>query len=254
MNASALRALLTAVAEGQRSPDDALATLTDPASGYVDLGFAKVDVDRARRRGIPEVIYAPGKTAEHIARIAATLHGEGQRVLATRIEPEIAAAVRDALPGLPLVHDAEARCIYLDADEDPEDHGRGTILVVAAGTSDRPVAAEAALVARLCGNRVETLHDVGVAGLHRLLAHLDTLRAANVVIVVAGMEGALPSVVAGLVDRPVVGVPTSVGYGANFGGISALLGMLNGCAAGLTVVNIDNGFGAAYAATLMNRR
>lgn len=253
MNASALRALLAAVAEGQRTPDDALATLTDPASGYVDLGFAKVDVDRARRRGIPEVIYAPGKTAEHIARIAATLHGEGQRVLATRIEPEIAAAVRAALPGLPLVHDAEARCLYLDTDP-PPDHGRGTILVVAAGTSDRPVAAEAALVARLCGNRVETLHDVGVAGLHRLLAHLDTLRRANVVIVVAGMEGALPSVVAGLVDRPVVGVPTSVGYGANFGGISALLGMLNGCAAGLTVVNIDNGFGAAYAATLMNRR
>lgn len=253
MNADALRALLNAVATGKQSPEDALSTLQDPRAGYVDLGFARVDLDRARRRGIPEVIFGPGKTADHIARIARTLFDAGQQVLATRVPPPIAAAVVAALADLPVVHDAEAGCLYVQTAW-PEDRGVGTVLVVSAGTSDRPVAAEAALVARLCGNRVETLDDVGVAGLHRLLASVDRLRAAQVLIVVAGMEGALPSVVAGLVDRPVIGVPTSVGYGANFGGVSALLGMLNGCAGGLTVVNIDNGFGAAYAATLINRR
>ncbi|MCB9528033.1 MAG: nickel pincer cofactor biosynthesis protein LarB [Myxococcales bacterium] len=253
MSPDALRALLTAVAAGQRTPDEALATLQDPRAGYVDLGFARVDLDRARRRGIPEVIFSPGKTPEHIAHIARALFDAGQRVLATRLAPDAAATITRALDDLPVVYDAEARCLYIQTAE-PEDQGQGTVLVVSAGTSDRPVAAEAALVARLCGNTVETLADVGVAGLHRLLAEVDRLRAASVVIVVAGMEGALPSVVTGLVDRPVIGVPTSVGYGASFGGVSALLGMLNSCASGLTVVNIDNGFGAAYAATLINRR
>jgi len=199
------------------------------------------------------VIFGPGKTADQIARIGRTLAERDQRVLVTRVEPEIAAAVLAEWHDLPAHHDPEARCLYVQ-HKPPADRGIGTVLVVSAGTSDRPVAREAALVAELCGNRVDSLHDVGVAGLHRLLAHLDRLRAAHVVIVVAGMEGALPSVVAGLVDRPVIGVPTSVGYGANLSGMTALLGMINGCAAGLTVVNIDNGFGAAYAASLINRR
>lgn len=245
-----LKALLHAVAAGQTSPEEAEARLAEARRGFVDLDFAKVDVDRARRRGIPEVVFGPGKTPAQIAGIARTLYGRGQRVLVTRLEsPE---PVLARLADLPVDYDPEDRCLVIQ-DEPPAITGQGTILVVAAGTSDRPVAAEAAKVAALCGNRVETLHDVGVAGLHRLLAHVDRLRAAAVVIVVAGMEGALPSVVAGLVERPVIGVPTSVGYGANMGGMTALLSMVNSCAAGLTVVNIDNGFGAAYAATLMNR-
>lgn len=253
MNDPSLRALLDAVAAGETRPEAAFAALSELRRGFVDLDFAKVDVDRVRRRGIPEVVFGPGKSAAHIADIARTLYARGQRVLVTRVEPAVAAAALEALAELPGTYDPESRCLVVQ-DAPPEVSGLGTVLVIAAGTSDRPVAAEAARVAALCGNRVETLHDVGVAGLHRLLAHVDRLRAASVLIVVAGMEGALPSVVTGLVDRPVIGVPTSVGYGANLGGMTALLGMVNSCAAGLTVVNIDNGFGAAYAATLMNRR
>ena len=248
MKSEALQALLEEVAAGRVAPDAA----ADALRGFVDLGYANVDIDRARRRGLPEVMLGEGKTAAQITGIARALYERGQRVLATRVSASAGADDARALADLPVTYDAEARCVYVQ-DGPPEVRGRGTVMVVAAGTSDRPVAAEAVLTARLCGNHVEALHDVGVAGLHRLLAHVEALREASVLIVVAGLEGALPSVVAGLVARPVVAVPTSVGYGASFGGVTALLGMLTSCAAGVTVVNIDNGFGAAYAATLMNR-
>ena len=243
-----LKALLEGVAAGQVTAEAA----ADALRGFVDLGFARVDIDRARRRGLPEVVLGEGKTAQQIIGIARALYGKGQRVFVTRVLADAGAEIARGLGDLPVTYDADARALYVQ-DAEPEDLGRGTVLVVSAGTADRPVAAEAALTARLCGNAVETLHDVGVAGLHRILANLEQLRSAAVVIVVAGLEGALPSVVAGLVSRPVVAVPTSVGYGASFDGLAALLGMLNACAAGVTVVNIDNGFGAAYAATLMNR-
>ncbi len=217
---------------------------------FVDLPHARVDTHRALRHGLPEVIYGPGKTATQIVAIARALRESGQSVLATRVEPSIAREVREAIPEAE--YDEIARLLQIGPAETPE-RGGGTILVVAAGTSDVPVAMEAAGVARRFGNRVETLIDVGVAGLHRLFASSEQLRAARVVIAVAGMEGALPSVVGGLVDRPVIAVPTSVGYGAAFGGITALLGMLTSCASNVTVVNIDNGFGAAYVATLINR-
>lgn len=242
---SRLEALLREVAAG-RSVASALAELT----GVEALGFAQVDLDRARRRGIPEVIFGQGKSAAEIARISNALRANDQRVLATRVDAAVAAEVRLALEDA--AYDPLARVLWAPA-EPPPPTGRGTVLVVSAGTTDAPVAAEAACTARLLGNTVERLSDVGVAGLHRLLQQLDRLRAASVLIVCAGMEGALPSVVAGLVECPVVAVPTSVGYGASFGGLAALLGMLNSCSAGVTVVNIDNGFGAAYAATLMNR-
>ena len=248
MNQAALRALLDAVANGDRTVDEAV----DAVRGFADLGFARVDVDRARRRGLPEVVYGAGKTAAQIASILETLYQNGQRGLATRVEHATAGQVMAALDGLPATYSPEARCVYVQSTP-PEVVGLGTILVGSAGTSDQPVAAEAALVAEFCGNAVERLDDVGVAGLHRLLANVDRLRAANIVVVCAGMEGALPSVVAGLVDRPVIAVPTSVGYGAAMGGLTALMGMLTSCSSGVTVVNIDNGFGAAYAATLMNR-
>ncbi len=249
MNQEALRALLVAVSQGERTVDDAL----DAVRGFADLGFARVDLDRAQRRGLPEVVYGAGKTAEQIASILRTLFVSGQRALATRVDAETAEKVMEALTDLPANYDAQARCLYVQSTP-PEIVGQGTILVVSAGTSDQPVAAEAACVASLCGNAVERLDDVGVAGLHRLLAHLDRLRSANIVVVCAGMEGALPSVVSGLVDRPVIAVPTSVGYGVAMGGLTALMGMLTSCSSGVTVVNIDNGFGAAYAATLMNRK
>lgn len=251
MTREELLRVLETVASGDRRPTEAMDALE--RAGFVDLGFATVDVDRARRRGLPEVIFGEGKSPEQIAGIARALFEDGQRVLATRVGGDDAAAALAELKDLPAHYDAEARCLYIE-DVPAEATGVGTVLVVSAGTSDRFVAAEAALTARLCGNAVERLTDVGVAGLHRLLAHRDTLQTASVLIVCAGMEGALPSVVAGLVARPVIAVPTSVGYGASFGGVSALLGMLNACASGVTVVNIDNGFGAAYAASLMNRR
>ena len=217
-----------------------------------DLGYARVDLDRKRRRGTPEVVFGQGKTNEQIAGILNTLWGHGQTAMVTRVAADDAKVVMESCSELPLVYDRDARCLYTEFAV--EDVGLGTILVVTAGTSDLPVAAEAIVTARLSGNRVETLTDVGVAGLHRLLNHLDLLRSANVIIVCAGMEGALPSVVAGLVSRPVIAVPTSVGYGASFEGLTALLSMINSCAAGVTVVNIDNGFGAGYAASMINRR
>jgi len=243
-----LRSLLERVRAGELAPDDAVAALSHLP--FVETAHARVDTHRALRHGLPEVIYAPGKTAGQIVEIARALEAAGQSVLATRLDPGTARDVVAALPGAD--YDPVARLLWLGPAEVPA-RGRGPICVVAAGTSDLPVAAEAAGVARRFGNAVTALHDVGVAGLHRLLASSATLREARVVIAVAGMEGALPSVVGGLVDRPVIAVPTSVGYGASFGGVAALLGMLTSCASNVTVVNIDNGFGAAYVATLINR-
>lgn len=248
MERESLRELLERVRRGALDVDAALARLG--SLPFVDVPHARVDTHRALRHGLPEVIYGPGKTAEQIVAIARTLRDAGQPVLATRIDAAVAADVRTALPD---AHwDPVSRLLWLGPDE-TSPSGLGTILVVAAGTSDVPVAMEAAGVARRFGNRVDVLVDVGVAGLHRLLAESERLRSARVVIAVAGMEGALPSVVGGMVDRPVIAVPTSVGYGASFGGVSALLGMLTSCASNVSVVNIDNGFGAAYVATLINR-
>ncbi len=210
---------------------------------------ARVDTHRALRQGLPEVVYAPGKSADQISAIAAALRDAGQDLLVTRVDPELARALRLAIDGA--VYDERARLLWLGPEQVPV-VGRGTIAVVCAGTADVPVAAEALGVARRFGNQVEALFDVGVAGLHRLLASSEVLRSARVLVVVAGMEGALPSVVGGLVDRPVIAVPTSVGYGASFGGLAALFAMLNSCGSGLTVVNIDNGFGAGYAASQIN--
>ncbi|HEY6007988.1 MAG TPA: nickel pincer cofactor biosynthesis protein LarB [Geobacteraceae bacterium] len=248
MESNELRKLLEALQGGGLDIDAALERLAHLP--FEDLGQATVDHHRALRTGFPEVIFGQGKSIAQIERIMIALLDKGNNVLATRVDAEKALALQHAFPAA-RYHD-EARCLTIE-QQPPEIRGRGTILVVSAGTSDIPVAAEAALTARLMGNRVEELYDVGVAGIHRLLARRHLLHAATVIIVVAGMEGALPSVVAGLVGRPVIGVPTSVGYGASFGGISALLGMLNSCAAGVTVVNIDNGFGAGMAASLMNR-
>ena len=215
-----------------------------------DLGFARVDLDRERRTGDPEVVYAAGKTPDQVVEILTRLHAAhpSRAVLATRVSVEAAAAVSLALPEA--VHDEEARAVTLGPLPAPQ----GRVCVVAAGTSDGPVAAEAALACRVHGAGVEQITDVGVAGLHRLLAVRDRLDAADSLIVVAGMEGALPSVVGGLVGVPLIAVPTSVGYGASFGGLAALLAMLNSCAPGVTVVNIDNGYGAGVAAARIARR
>jgi NCAIR mutase (PurE)-related protein len=243
-----IRALLEGVQRGDLSVEAAVKQLA--RLPFVDTASARIDTHRALRQGIPEVVFGPGKTPAQIAEIVEALHASGQDVLVTRVDAAAAAEVQRRLPGGR--YDELAR-ILVYGREEVELIGRGTITVVCAGTADLPVASEAALVARRFGNRVELLCDVGVAGLHRLLASLDVLRAARVLIVVAGMEGALPSVVAGMVDKPVIAVPTSVGYGVAFGGLAALLGMLTSCASNVTVVNIDNGFGAAHAATLINR-
>jgi NCAIR mutase (PurE)-related protein len=248
MNRDRVRALLHAVRQGELDPDQALESLS--RLPFVDVPDARVDTHRALRHGLPEVVYAPGKTAGQIAAIARTLREAGQDVLVTRVEPGLAAELGAELAGAG--YDERARLLWLGQDPVPV-VGKGTIAVVCAGTADVPVAAEAVGTARRFGNRVESLFDVGVAGLHRLLASSEALRSARVLVVVAGMEGALPSVVGGLVDKPVIAVPTSVGYGASFGGVTALLGMLTSCASNVSVVNIDNGFGAAYVATLINR-
>jgi NCAIR mutase (PurE)-related protein len=215
-----------------------------------DLGFAKVDLHRAVRRGFPEVVYGAGKTLEQIVAIVTRLMRAQQTVLVTRVGPEVYEAVAEIAPKAEF-HEA-ARAVVVRAGK--RKPGRAGVVVIAAGTADLPAAEEAALTAELMGNRVERIHDVGVAGIHRLTPHRETLLKARVIIVVAGMEGALPSVIAGLTDCPVIGVPTSTGYGAGGEGEAALLAMLNSCAAGLTVVNIDNGFGAGYAAALINRK
>lgn len=250
MNRQQLRALLDDVRSGALAPEAAQERLFQVLSQkpYEDLGFARVDHQRNIRQGFPEVIFGQGKTAPQIAGIAARIAGVGQALLVTRTTPEAYQAVRAELPEA--VYHELARCITLESPATPR--GRGTILVAAAGTADLPVAEEAAVTAEVMGNTVDRLYDVGVAGLHRLLAEHGRLIAARVIIVVAGMEGALPSVIGGLVDVPVVGVPTSVGYGASFGGLTALLAMLNSCATGISVVNIDNGFGAAAIASAIN--
>ncbi|PWU17821.1 MAG: 1-(5-phosphoribosyl)-5-amino-4-imidazole-carboxylate carboxylase [Verrucomicrobia bacterium] len=218
------------------------------AAPVADLGFAQVDTHRALRRGFPEVIFGAGKTPEQVVKIAAKLFDREGRVLVTRVSPEQARALRRRFSRA--VHHPMARCVTIERKPLPK--RPGTIAVVCAGTSDLPFAEEAAVTAEVMGNRVERIADVGVAGVHRLLGRLQTIQSANVIIVVAGMEGALPSVVAGLVSKPVIAVPTSIGYGASFGGLAPLLAMLNSCASGVTVVNIDNGFGAAYAASQIN--
>lgn len=248
MQKSALRALLEAVKQGQVPVERALEDLRDLP--FADLGFAQVDHHRALRVGLPEVIFGMGKTSEHIVGIAKEMRDKGHSALITRIDADKASALERALPGIEI--DLVARTAFLRTAE-VEVRGQGPICIITAGTSDIPVAAEAAVTARAFGNEVVELHDVGVAGLHRLLARREVMYRANVLIVVAGMEGALASVIGGLVARPVIAVPTSVGYGASFGGVAALLSMLNSCASGVTVVNIDNGFGAAYSATLINR-
>jgi NCAIR mutase (PurE)-related protein len=248
MEREALRALLEQVRRGDLEPDAALARLAQLP--FVETPNARVDTHRALRLGLPEVVLGTGKTAEQIAEIAGALRAAGQSVLATRVSAEVAAALAPRLPEAE--YDPEARLLWLGPAEVPV-VGKGAIAIVTAGTADLPVAREAIGVARRFGNKVETVFDVGVAGLHRLLAALPVLREARVVIAVAGMEGALPSVVGGLVDRPVIAVPTSVGYGVSAGGYAALLGMLASCASNVSVVNIDNGFGAAYVATLVNR-
>jgi NCAIR mutase (PurE)-related protein len=248
MTPERLRALLTRVAAGELDADAALEELRHLP--FQDLGFAKVDHHRGLRSGVPEVIFAPGKTPEQIAAVARALLDSGQSVLVTRLAADAAATVCADLPML--TYEPGPRLAYWRRPDLPA-VGAGVIVVAAAGTADLPVAEEAAMTAELIGHRVDRVYDVGVAGIHRLFANHDRLRAARVLIVVAGMEGALPSVVGGLVDRPLIAVPTSIGYGASFGGLAALLAMLNSCAAGVTVVNIDNGFGAGVAATLINR-
>jgi NCAIR mutase (PurE)-related protein len=242
---NALRQLLEAVSAGRVGVEDAVARLrTLP---YENLGFARIDHHRALRGGAPEAIFCQGKSAAQVVAIAARLAARHPNVLATRAGDEIATAV--AASGLLCRYHPEARLLVVR----PEPvEGAGLVVVAAAGTADLPVAEEAALVGEALGNRVERVYDCGVAGLHRLLDHVSLLTEANAVVAVAGMEGALPSVIAGLIDRPVIAVPTSVGYGTSFNGLAALLAMLNSCAAGVSVVNIDNGFGAAHQASQIN--
>lgn len=245
MDRKQTRALLQQVAEGSVAPDEALGQLQQ--APFEDLGYAKVDHQRGLRQGVSEVIYGEGKTVDHIRGICASMREAGQdRVLITRLSAEKA----DQLTDLRLHYHADSR-IGIVGDM-PQPDGNGTVVIAAAGTSDLPVAEEAALTAEFLGNRVVRLYDVGVAGIHRLLAHVDDLESAQVIVAAAGMEGALPSVVAGLASCPVIAVPTSVGYGASMGGIAALLAMLNSCASGISVVNIDNGFGAGYQASMIN--
>jgi hypothetical protein len=217
---------------------------------FEDLGFARVDHHRALRQGFPEVIWGEGKTAEQMIAIMKRMHAKKYPILATRVDHTKAAKIKKVFSDA--AYYPLSRVLTLTA-ETVEQTGRGLILVISAGTADIPVAEEAYITAQIMGNRVEHLYDVGVAGIHRLMSQKKKLTAAQVLIVVAGMEGALPSVVGGLVSRPVIAVPTSTGYGSSFGGIAALLGMLNSCAAGVAVVNIDNGFGAGYIASLINR-
>ena len=248
MDSEGVVKLLTEVRRGKVTVSQALARLRHLP--FEDLGFAKVDHHRALRQGFPEVIMGQGKEPKEIAAIVRALRRRKANVLVTRLSAEKMALVKKLVSGLK--YHAVAHAVTW-VGKPIRITGKGTVLVVCAGTSDIPVAEEAALTAAMMGNRVEKLFDVGVAGIHRLLGNRQRLYAASVVIVIAGMEGALPSVVAGLIDKPVIAVPTSVGYGASFNGLAALLAMLNSCASGVTVVNIDNGFGAGFAASLINR-
>ena len=247
MNAEQLKALLTQVKNDDTSVEDALEQLKELP--YHDLEYAKVDYHRELRNGFPEVIYSPGKSLDQIRGIVTDMLARTTgNILASRASEEVYEAIRELTPDA--VYYKEARSVVVKRE--PYRVSEGTIAVVSAGTSDIPVAEEAAVTAEVMGNRVKRLYDVGVAGIHRLLDNVDVINHARVIIVVAGMEGALASVVGGLTDKPVVAVPTSIGYGANFGGVSALLGMLTSCAGGIGVVNIDNGFGAACLASKIN--
>ena len=247
MDQEKLLSLLRQVQEGRLAPEDALLELK--MEPFEDLGYAKIDHHRQLRQGVPEVIFGSGKTAGQIAGISRALLDKGvHNILITRLDQDKAQAVEKEVA---LRYDPVARIGVVG--EEPAVTAPGYVLVATGGTSDIPVAEEAALTAQTLGNRVERLYDVGVAGMHRLLSHLDKIMGARVIIAVAGMEGALASVIGGLADCPVLAVPTSIGYGANFGGLSALLSMLNSCASGVSVVNIDNGFGAGYLAHMINR-
>jgi NCAIR mutase (PurE)-related protein len=248
MDPRKLEDLLKRVKLGKTSVEKAIAQLK--SLPFEDLGYARVDHHRSLRKGFPEVIWGEGKSSNQILSIMKEMKRKGQNVLITRLDEKKAKDIQKAFP----------KCRYSPRSKvltylihPVRSEGKGTILVITAGTTDIPVAEEAVITAQFMGNHVETLYDVGVAGIHRLLSERERLEGARVLVVVAGMEGALPSVVGGLVDRPVIAVPTSVGYGTSFGGITALLAMLNSCASGVAVVNIDNGFGAGYMASLMNR-
>jgi pyridinium-3,5-biscarboxylic acid mononucleotide synthase len=247
MDAGSLTKLLEQVKQGHLSPDDAVARLRHLP--FEDLGFAKIDHHRRLRAGMPEVIFAQGKTPAQVARIFKRMAAQGGNVLATKATADQFRAVKRI--SRKAEYRESARCITLEQDR--RRYGKGTVVVISAGTSDVPVAEEALVTAEIMGNRVAHLYDVGVAGIHRLLSNQKVMEEARVVIVCAGMEGALPSVVGGLVRAPVIAVPTSVGYGSSFNGLAALLGMLNSCASNVSVVNIDNGFGAGYVASVINR-
>ncbi|MGC8793365.1 MAG: nickel pincer cofactor biosynthesis protein LarB [Bryobacteraceae bacterium] len=247
MTETQLRQLLEAVRAGALEVDQALERLRHLP--FEDLGFAKVDHHRALRHGMPEVVFGLGKTPEEIAAIAARLIDRSPNVLITRADEAAAARLRQLCPEAEYFPRSRAVRVWRDRTE----YGKGVIAVVSAGTSDMPVAEEALVTAEVMGNRVDAIHDVGVAGIHRLVSNRERLAQARVIIVCAGMEGALPSVVGGMTGCPVIAVPTSVGYGASFRGLAALLSMLNSCASNVAVVNIDNGFGAAYVASLINR-
>ena len=251
MNKTELNKLLQQVADGSISPDDAALKLKMEPIREVGE-YAKVDMHRGIRQGVPEVIYGSGKTREQVLGSAQTmLKNEQKTVLVTRVTRETSDYVRSGLSEeIPFVYNEAARCCVIG--ETPRPDGVGRIVVATGGTSDIPVAEEAALTAEVLGNEVVRLYDVGVSGIHRLLSHLDIIMSARCIVAAAGMEGALPSVIGGLADCPVIAVPTSIGYGASFGGIAALLSMLNSCASGVSVVNIDNGFGAGYMASMIN--
>ena len=248
MNKSNLEALFQEVARGELSPQEA-ANRAEKAS-LANLGDAQVDLERQQRRGRAEAIYCQGKTTDQVLRIARAMSDAGQNVIMTRMEPEQIIAVREQFDEQHLRVEERARLAVLTMKEAPKKSGK--VGVVCAGTTDLGVAEEAAITAETLGSMIERIYDVGVAGIHRLFRHYDEMREMRVLVVVAGMEGALPSVVSGLVRGPVIAVPTSVGYGASFGGVAALLGMLNSCSPGISVVNIDNGFGAGYLADVIN--
>ena len=248
MDQDALRDLLTRLHQGRETVGTVLDRLRNLP--FEDVGFACIDHHRPLRKGLSEVIFGQGKEPDDILIIMDRMLNEGDNILVTRLTPEKAEVIRNGFPDS--VYRRKSRILTM-VRHPIKISGKGTILVMSAGTSDIPVAEEAAETARFMGNEVDAVFDVGVSGIHRLFSHRERIQKASVVIVVAGMEGALPSVVGGMVDRPVIAVPTSIGYGASFGGIAALLGMLNSCSAGVTVVNIDNGFGAGYAASVMNR-
>ncbi|MFH1481172.1 MAG: nickel pincer cofactor biosynthesis protein LarB [Pseudomonadota bacterium] len=248
MQREALKKLLARVQRGELSIDTALDRLK--ALPFENLGFACIDHHRSLRRGLSEVIFGEGKEVTDIVSIMDGMSKQKENIMVTRLSPDKAKKIQKKYPKA-VYHD-RARVLTLTLNP-IKVSGKGTILIISAGTSDIPVAEEAAITARFMGNKVETLYDLGVSGIHRILSHREQLFMATVIIVAAGMEGALPSVVGGLVDKPVIAIPTSIGYGASFQGVAALLGMLNSCASGVTVVNIDNGFGAGYAASLINK-